>query len=106
VATVSDYYPGEYRPGHHVHADWIGRGRAGKTYLQSRLLAELEGRTGTIVVSPAGFLRAWRDLPAAITNLQRDPDDPFDPAGDPPFTLVDRLAADDYWVRARRLAAP
>jgi hypothetical protein len=58
---------------------------------------------GAAAVNPAGFLRAWRRLAVATTSLQRDPDEPFDPADDRPFTLADTPAT-DYWVRARKLA--
>lgn len=54
-------------------------------------------------VTPTGFLRAWRGLACSTTNLQRDPDDPYDPADDMPFTVTEGQA-DDYWVRARKLA--
>lgn len=39
---------------------------------------------------PTGYLGAFRVfLPYSTTNLSRDPDDPYDPDDDPPFTIVD-----------------
>jgi hypothetical protein len=38
----------------------------------------------------AGFLRAWAEnLPGSVTNLTRDPDDPYDPDEDAPFNIID-----------------
>jgi hypothetical protein len=46
--------------------------------------AELE----PLPVSPAGYLRGLdRILAGATTNLPRDPDDPYDPDEDAPFTV-------------------
>jgi hypothetical protein len=97
-----DYYPGEYQAGDHsTFIAWLAPNRAGKTYLQSRLLAELADGP-----SPVSFLRAWRGLVGSTTNLQRDPDAPYDPADDRPFTVIDIWPTDypDYWVHARKLA--
>jgi hypothetical protein len=43
-------------------------------------------------ISPAGFLRAWRDsFPFATTNLPAaDDDEPYDPELDAPFNVIDR----------------
>lgn len=43
------------------------------------------------MMSAAGYLRGLRELlgQTATTNLQRDPDDPYDPAEDGPFTVVE-----------------
>ena len=42
-------------------------------------------------MTPAGYLRAMRELHGltATTNLARDPDDPYDPDDDPPFTRIE-----------------
>jgi hypothetical protein len=42
------------------------------------------------LVSPAGYLRGLdRIMAGATTNLARDPDDPYDPDEDAPFTVVE-----------------
>lgn len=43
-------------------------------------------------VSPAGWLGGVLDIMAgcgATTNLARDPDDPYDPADDLPWTIAE-----------------
>ena len=46
---------------------------------------------GNPVVSPAGYLRGLRALlgQTATSNLQRDPDDPYDPAEDAPWSVTE-----------------
>jgi hypothetical protein len=42
------------------------------------------------LISPAGYLRGLdRILAGTTTNLARDPDDPYDPDEDAPFTVVE-----------------
>jgi hypothetical protein len=52
-------------------------------------LAGLAEEAEVPFLSPAAFLRGVRAVMAetASANLQRDPDDPYDPAGDAPFSV-------------------
>lgn len=51
-------------------------------------LVELDRPEG---ITPAGFLRGLDQvLAGTTTNLNRDPDDPYDPADDEPFTMIEQ----------------
>lgn len=84
VQQLTDAYlqsaPGRIRVGR------IARGEV-KNYL-----AELAEETEMPFGSPAAFLQGLRTMLAetSTTNLQRDPEDPYDPEANAPYTVTDR----------------
>jgi hypothetical protein len=56
------------------------------------------------MINPTGYLRGIHVIfdSFTTTNLQRDPDDPYDPDDDPPFTLTWKRECD----RMREIHVP